>query len=315
LWKAQLTYVSGTILAWGAVLLSLWPVLARLQTGAHIRALGRDEGVSVPATSYYLLALLVAVGLGMLLFGAAHVVARGFWLLRFSPDHAIESGPSPSADRLARRTYAIVHALWMTALVIVALLPLFILSAFLNTSFVSSLGWSHAAARLGATAVSFVFVAMVVGLLLRGTRARWRSGLSELVRRARSLQIASAYLILPLIWLLVIEFSYVVELRLQQHVFSRSADQHVVVSVELGGAIANPSPARLTFAQVGSATGAASLALIPTEAGKYAAIVPVKSVGNGHYHVTFTYPHGELSPVFPFYRSSIQRRMAFLIVD
>jgi hypothetical protein len=48
---------------------------------------------------------------------------------------------------------------------------------------------------------------------------------------------------LLLSWFLVIEFSYVADLRLERVVFSRATDPTVVVSVELGSAVSDPGPA------------------------------------------------------------------------
>lgn len=315
LWKAHLAYVSGTILAWGAVLLQLWPVLTRLQTGTHVLAFGRDEGGAAPATSYYLLALLVAVGVGMLIFGAAHVLARGFWLARFlipGPDGAT----APASDRVARATYLVLHVFWATALVFLCLVPLVGLSALLAAVFTTSWRWPIAAGRVVASLIVFVIPAATVIALARRRATAGGRRLLSVAPRVGYRSITLAYASLLVLWLLVLEFSYVADVRLERHVFSRAADPTVVVTVELGGAVSDPTPARLALGRVTSDGRAFDLLpLRHVHDGVYVATRSTRSLPEGEYDITMTYPHGAMSPVFPFFRNRIHRRVGFVVVE
>ena len=314
LWKAQLAYVSGTILAWGAVLLQFWPALAQLQTGAHVHAIGRDEGVTIPPTSYYLLALLVAVGLGMLIFGAAHIVARGFWLARLSM-HGPSSTSSPASERVSRSAYVILHVFWVTSVAFLCVVPLFALSALLATQF-AALRWPLAIARVLASVLAFA-PPLAAGVVWYRRRAKaGPRALRSMARWIGYRNVAIAYVALPLLWLLVLEFSYVAELRLEHHLFSRSQDPNVVVSIQLSGAVSDPSPVQVSL--VGTAPGPRApqpLLLREVNDGLHMAILPTRSLPNGDYQITMTYPHTAISPNFPFFTKGIQRRVRFVVVD
>jgi len=315
LWKAQLAYVSGTILAWGAVLLQLWPVLARLQTGAHVQALGRDTSVGVPATSYYLLALFVAVGLGMLAFGTTHMVARGFWFARLLIQPPAGTTTSAS-DRVAASTYIVLNVFWATALVFLCVVPLFALSAVVGSTLTTALEWPLAVGRTAAAIL--VFAAPLAGLVLfyRRRLAGGRARAIDAARRVGLRNLAMASVSLPLLWLLVIQFSYVADVRLERFVFSRAANPTIVVSVELGGAVSDPAPAHVVLSAVtGSDRRSDTLPLRQVHNGLYVAPVFTKSLPNGDYAIGLTYPHGALSPVFPFFRNRISRNVGFIVVE
>lgn len=313
LWKAQLAYVSGTILAWGALLLKLWPVLARLQTGAHIHALGRDENVAVPVSSYYLLALLVAVGLGMLLFGAAHIVARGFWLTHVITHGSAARNTSWHA-RMARDTYVVLHLFWAAALTVFCIVPLFAVSSVLAGVFADRLGWSIGLSRV--TAAILVFAGPLAGaiVLFRRRLAGGWSWVRDVAGRVGRLNLALAGVALLTLWAGVIEFSYVSALRLDRLVFSRAADPTIVVAVELGGAISDPTPARLRIVP-SSGQSSLPLQLRLGRNGVHVALASTRALTAGDYVVEMTYPHAALSAVFPFMRRRITREVSFVVVE
>ena len=49
--------------------------------------------------------------------------------------------------------------------------------------------------------------------------------------------------------------------------------------------------------------------------GQYVAIVPTRTLADGDYAVTLTYPHGALAGTFPFFRTRIVRSVGFVVVD
>lgn len=315
LWKAQFTYVSGTIIAWGAVMLQLWPVLSRMQTGTHIHAFGRDVGGSVPATSYYLLALLVAVGVGMALFGSIHLIARGFWFAHLLI-HSGAGAAAPAGERVARSTYIVLHVLWGTALLVLCAVPLFAVSAVVASWVMATLHWSAAVSRAVASLVVFAGPLAAGVVYYRRRLAGGRARLRSLAHQVGSWNLGVASVSLLMIWLLVVEFSYVADVRLERAVFSRTADPTIVVSVELGGAVSNPAPAQVVLARGAGASGAPEpLPLRPVGDGRYVAIARTQSLPDGDYAIRLTYPHAALSPLFPFFQARIDRQIGFLLVN
>jgi hypothetical protein len=131
----------------------------------------------------------------------------------------------------------------------------------------------------------------------------WREQLGSVAPRDVSgyRNIAIAYASLVILWLVAIQFSYVADLRLERHVFSRSTDPNVIVSVELGGAVSSPSPLRMSVTgSTASGKLSAPLRLTRVGSGRYVSVLPTRSLPIGDYEISMTYPHGAISPAFPF---------------
>src|SRR5688572_23436900 len=102
----QLAFVSGTVLAGGALLVKVWPILTHMQTGRHDTFMAKRLSDIAPAAvvCHRIGCLIVALGLGMLLFGTVHVIARGLSLTEFQLANTSKSGRGAS-DEIARRAY------------------------------------------------------------------------------------------------------------------------------------------------------------------------------------------------------------------
>jgi hypothetical protein len=243
------------------------------------------------------------------------MVARGFWFARLLIPPSAGTTASAS-DRVAGSTYIVLHVFWATALVFLCVVPLFALSAVVGSTLTTALGWPVAAGRTAAAILVFAAPLAAAIVFYRRRLAGGRARVIDLARRVGPRNLAMACVALPLLWLLVIEFSYVAEVRLERLVFSRAAHPTIVVSVELGGAVSDPAPAQVVLTSAAHTGGASEpLRLRPVGKGLYVSTVPTQSLSNGDYDIELTYPHGALSPVFPFFRNRLSRHAGFIVVD
>ena len=65
-WKEQLGFVTGSVLAWGTLLIQLWPAIERVQTSKHIRVVPDTFVLTWPEISFRILTIPVALGTGMI---------------------------------------------------------------------------------------------------------------------------------------------------------------------------------------------------------------------------------------------------------
>src|SRR5205823_4352373 len=101
----------------------------------------------------------LSLGLGTIFFGSVHVLARGFWLVRFALD-----GPAPSSvsDRIASLAYVALHQYWsllVAYLIIIA--PGGLLMPVTDQLLVKKFGWPPGLAR-GAFAALMAATVMVL---------------------------------------------------------------------------------------------------------------------------------------------------------
>ena len=106
-------------------------------------------------------------------------------------------------------------------------------------------------------------------------------------------------------------YARVVAEHLRKHI---PGDPTIVVAVELGGAISDPSPARV---RIVPSRGQSSLPLQlrPGRNGIHVALASTRALTAGDYVVEMTYPPAALSAVFPFMRRRITREISFVVVD
>jgi hypothetical protein len=304
--KEQLAFVSGTVLVWGALLVQLWPVSSRVQTGEVAISLTFHR-ITLAGESHRLFAIVLALGLGMLLFGAAHVLARGLWLTQFS----LEEDPSDLAliDRVAQRTYVIIQIYWVVVVFTLIFNLIVLPSVVIYLALIDRLHWPLAAAQL--IAVSLVFVPIfALGLILVRRPQYVRSGLATL-RRVGWRNYVIASMAMFVFWLITVQQTYVADLRVNERVFRLSQGALVVATVELGGSASDPSLAQLHITREGGKPS--SLIFAPLGDGVYVSTLDASTLTEGRYEIRLTYPHSSISIVAPFIKRTIDRRVGFLV--
>src|SRR6266550_6440947 len=121
-WKEQLGFLSGTVLVWGTLLLSLWPTVARFQTGinAHFwSTISAGESPKPGWDGYQMLVAPLALGISAIFFSILHIFSRGLWIgiHRNSSNDSLAAYASKFLHRLADASYGAVFTQWLFAAV------------------------------------------------------------------------------------------------------------------------------------------------------------------------------------------------------
>jgi len=305
----QLAFVSGTVLAGGALLVKVWPIVSRMHTGVHDQITPARFSMSaiapVAVLCHRIGALIVALGMGMLLFGTVHVVARGLSLTKPSLVN-----PSPDAagtsDRIARRAYLVIQIYW--TVIGVALLAGFLTFPVL-TGLVRFLQWTPFWASVATTMLIVGSVATVnVVRLRRGTTSIF----GWIRTRVGTLNLLIAVGTMFLLWLIAVDFAYVAELSVSSNVIRRAEANSVVVSVSLGGSVSDVGAAKATITR-GDAI-IRYLGLKPVGRGNYIAVVDSATLDPGDYEVRLVYPHTYVAFDTPTFSRTIDKRVGLIVL-
>lgn len=303
----QLAFVSGTVLAGGVLLVKLWPVVAGMQTGVRANATLARMGAVAPPTviSHRIGALIVALGVGMLLFGTLHVVARGVSLAR----PALPRDPHTiwaTADQIANRAYLIIQLYWM----IIGVTLLFCMLAFpLIIVLVRFFRWPPVWSMASATMV-------IMMIVIKVDRLRVRRGHDTLPASIRMhigmVNVAIAAAAMLVVWFTAMNFAYVASVSVSHSVVRRSQSELLVVTVVLGGTMSDPRYARLRIVQ--GRTAMRSLRLRRLGGGSYVALIAPTSLADGDYEIALTYPHSYIALGRPVFSRTLERRVGFVVV-
>lgn len=310
LWKEQLGFVSGTVLVRGALLLKLWPTISHMQTGEHSGFRWGFHPTSVTAASHRVLTILPALGFGMLLLGAAHILARGFWLSR-NPV-ATSPGTWTFAQKVAWRSFAVLQAYWILCGVGLLGGLAFLPGVALVTMLHSRVGWSVAAAQISVTLLTCAIVMALAMFALR--RRRKTSDVSAVRSEAlnRLINFFAVVTVFFVVWPVTMRLSYVADLKTNLQVVSRSKAEPVIATVALGGATADPRDARVYLLAPGQQPR--RLPLLPLSNGSYVTVVDVSTLPPSPYEIHLAYPHWSLSLAAPFVARNIIRREGFVVI-
>jgi hypothetical protein len=302
-WKEQFGFVSGTVLVWAGVLIQSWPTVAHMQSNTNIRLIPAqsDWAPSVSVLWYEILTLGLALGLGVLIFGAVHVIARGLWLVRRA---ATESATSA---RLSHWSYQLLHFYWrMLAVYLVLLGVLVVMVAIIDYFLVQQLGLARLAARL-------IMVPVVVALFMFAIyrmRRRLRLYFQNVERKTVFRNAVAVTVIVTLCWTVTTMFCNVATLSVDRHVYEKARDSYIVANVELGGATSRVTDAKLFLLGQHEMQ---RLPLQPVGEGQYVAIVPISRLRNGTYVIRLYYPHVSASLNVPPLRSTILRESGIVV--
>lgn len=301
----QLAFVSGTILAWGALLIKLWPIVADMQTGHHAHALPQRVPTSMaPITvlSHRAAALVIALGVAMLLFGTVHVMARGLWLAR-SRSEAPTGSLNTTLDT-AHRAYVIIQVYWVVTL---GALLFGILSFPVVLGLVLGLNWSP----LWACLVPALVLSIAVAATNVRRRRRSPDAKHPFFKRFGKANVLIATSAMLVLWPTVVELSYTAELHVSPPVVRHSERELVQVKVELGGAVSDPREAVLTLFR--DSAPVATLKLRSIGNGSYVALIAANALPTGDYEVRLTYPHLYIAINRPAVSAVIDKRAGFIV--
>ncbi len=284
-WKEQLGFLSGTVLVWGTLLLSLWPTVARFQTGinAHFwSTISAGESPKPGWDGYQMLVAPLALGISAIFFSILHIFSRGLWIgiHRNSSNDSLAAYASKFLHRLADASYGAVFAQWLfAAATIIVLLLTFVL-------------WT---------------TMFLVG------RKRLKHLKTTGSPPYRRIKLFGFFLFFFLIYGATIEMCYVASLTADKRMASRSKGEYVEVIVTLGGATSDINDAKLELKDI-DGNSSTRLDLLSLGDGQYACYIPSSDLPHRQYLLEFTYPHLSFSMSYPFLSSRVQRSWPLVVV-
>jgi len=307
-WKEQMAYVSGTVLAWGSLLVQLWPFLARFQTNCHIHAFvfAVNQPPSAAELSYRLMAGVLALGAGMIFFGVIHITARGLLLTKTSDVSA--PGQPAMLSRIANGTYDGLHFYWRLMAVVMLLAIVFAPIA------------AAAAVVAERFRLKFSIVISIVGFLVGFPCGVWFG--IWLKRRHASLSSpfvflskphrVAACLIFAVLLAFAVELCDTVAVSVDRQLVSRKDLSPLVVRVMLGG---NTSDARYLHVTLSGPAGGKALSPIQLQPGIYCVLLRPAELVTGRYALHATYPHIAVSPTLPWFTAEIDEASGFIVFE
>lgn len=313
LWKERLGFVSGTILAWGLVLVHFWPSVAMFQTGRHLRAWSSantpGQGVQTQVWMFDLLTALLAVGAWTVLLSVVHILSRGLWMMVALEE---KRGPVPNPlkgplDKLSSLTYAAVFLQWFAVALFLVTVPLVLLSAGFE-QLLAHIVPMWVAGWISRMTVMVICLIITVYFLFKAFNVL-RSLISVEDLAIVDTIFAVVFLGFLISWTIVGEFCNTVSLTVDSKVVR--PDHGVTITVALGGATSDPREAQLQLLDA-KGNGLQSPALYDTGEGSYLSYIP-PALTPGLYRVEVRYPHTSFASTFPFLRRRTVRSQTFLV--
>lgn len=308
--KERLTFVSGTILVWGVLLVRLWPSVASFQSGRHIHMWTANlpgQGVLPGLWIFWILTGLLSLGALAVALAVIYILSYGLAIAETEPQSAtVVSSFQAALERLCSNTYLVVFIQWFIVLVILGLAILVLLSAGLE-QFLGrflAVAWTRWISRTSVFLIVFLFY-----LIFRKRLANLFRYVQEQTSFTRAMYFVAASGFM-LSWVVTIEFCNTVALTVDTKIVRH--DQGTAITVELGGSTSDPREATL---QIIDAKGAMiqTLAFNEVNEGTYLAYITPTSVTPGFYYIVLKYPHPSMSSSFPYVRGVTVRSQGLLV--
>ena len=305
-WKEQLTLISGNFLVWGILLLKMWPFAAGLQTGGNIHYLtvGGPRGEDLFFKS---LAGAMAVAVGVTAVASLHILCRGIWLA------VTDVQLRRSVDAICLFTFNATIVLVVFLTLGAFFVPLLYLKLVAVSLLMSHLGSSYNAANwLGTIAITALTSVLLI-VLIKSVRERLGKYLKSFAP-ASLLPYVLALIAAVLLGFIVLEGCYTLELKTNAVVYRKERSDVIEIYVTLGGATSSVSDARLKLIS-SSGSSVENLPLIDVGEGRYVACIFSPKLSQGAYQLSLYYPHSSLGLFYPFFRSSSQKSVGFIVVS
>jgi hypothetical protein len=299
--KDRIAFVSGSVLGWSILLAALWPRAAQLDTGATLRFNLDFQDfyvgnlISPEPIAFYVICVLVALGLSVAILAVSHLIAHGLLLV----DSAERGERSTRLARFADATFiSAFRVTWYVGIYFVTLLPIFP-AVLLQHWLVGH--WSIG--RDVSSAVLTVSVSVPIVLLALHYADRIRALLRSLKAR-EYLGIGGRLVLLYCCYVAVSETAYTVALSSGQTLYSKAANPFVEASIRLGGATSALADATL---EVRDEYGQVLLRpmIHRLGSGRFHAYFPTQSLSPGEYQLRLYYRRASLTGEFPYWHHAV----------
>jgi hypothetical protein len=303
--KDRLAFVSGSVLGWAILLATLWRRAAQLDTGATLRFNFDFQDISVgnlispEPIAFYLLNILVTLGVSVAILSVSYLVAHGL-LLASGTAPGLRSAP---LARFSRATFINVFRVTRYAGTYLATLFMVFPAVLLQHWLVGR--WSI---RKDASELVFSLVVCVPAILLAYYYGpRWRRPKRDYI------YIAVRLALLYSCYALVSETAYTMTLSSDRTLYSKAANAYVEVPIQLGGATSALADAAL---EVRNDHGQVLLrpAIHRLGKGSFHACFPALSLSPGEYELRLKYRRASLTFEFPYWHHEVIDSTFFSLV-
>jgi len=319
-WKEQFAFVSGSVVVAGVALLKLWPYVATFQTGRSSHVFSVEPRGQTPSPEYgifLMLSLMLALGTASVAFSAAHIICRGLWLAMFPYRIGASEEAQNWLRRRANQCYLAILCGWALIAIFLVNFTLIMLSTplelWLRTRFSS--GW---ASFISSMLPIFLLIGALLFLIYQRLGQSRPSPILKfflglLDETALSRTALPAVFIVLVLWVVVMETCYTVDLSVDRKVLSRSKQDYAEIGIRLGGATSYVGGAS---AELRDENGKVvqRLDLRVSDEGLYTAYVGAQELPERFYKVILTYPRYEFSNSYPFFQQHIERSKSLVVV-
>ena len=263
--KAQTTFVSGSLLGWGLILLGLHSHVSSYAAATNVDIDLQAAMPSVSALNFYVLAALLGLGLSITILSVLCLIATGQGLVQ-------DVGQSPDRYRaIAQYLYSGIFFTSKVAVGYVAILAPYYPAALIY-AWLLNFGLPRPAALVAFIAVILGWLMLLVSALLHRLES-WKFSQANLSHWARH---RLPFIIVFVVAInLAVETSYTLSLRTQQPIISLASDRYVTFEIRLGGLTSSPEQAMLTVRSSDPANSPSdTLPILLAEPGVYRAWLP-----------------------------------------
>ncbi len=316
LWKEQLAFISGNILAWGLIVLNLWPTLSHFQTGMNIHLWTTNwpqEGIKTELQIFWMMTALLALASSVTVFAIVHILSRGIWLILPIKTHqdSILTDIQNSLDRFCQNTY---YAIFILAIYVAFLLfvSIFLVLGTVLEQFLLFLSLPLSIAGWIARGIVLFFILVLFLVFWKKiSKKLWSVSIQNPISVFKTVFISLAIFFVA--WFITIEAVYTMDLTVNEKIFDQTKGDIVEIYVTLGGSTSAVDVAKLGILD-SHGTLINNLTMYSIGQGQYASYILPTTLPEGRYEVVLEYPHSSLSSSYPFISSENRKSQGFIVV-
>jgi hypothetical protein len=311
-WKERFAFVTGVIMVYGLLILSLWTKLAHFQVGKNLHIWTTNlpqEGTNTNITIFNIGTLLFSIAFMAIVLSLIHIISRGIYLA-ISSD--FEMKPVLTVfERLDMQTFNSIFllcAFWVFSLIFLSLFFLGAIIEYLLISLfsisLSTAGWISRSSIIIIIVIFAIWFVIKLGVFkkVRNRNTALTTNRLKVLARYFSKTFVISMICTFIIWMVAIEFCYTLELSLPSSSYSQSNNELIMINATLGGSTSDLKDAKLNLYDSNNVL-VNSFSLNTIGNGDYISYIEPNSLKAGLYYIILEYPHVSLRASVPFISS------------